>query len=325
MLPALGLRAMLDALERMGYDGDALLALVGLPRAPLSDPDGFVPCSAHLMLVDAAARVRPQKNIALRLAEHTPLGAFPLVDYLVLSSPTLGEGLRRLARYYRLVGSPTPLELSENEDSIRVRIDCPIPFFAEYSVAMPLLDIARETGGARAAWASFVHRPEDPQDYERAFGCEVRVEQSWTGFALSRATWNHPMPRRDPVLLALLERHANATVAGLPATETLADRVRREQTAALADGDAGIEAVARRLALTPRTLQRRLAGGRTSFQQLLDTVRRELAEQHLSRSVLSIGEITFVLGYSEPAAFHRAFRRWHGTTPQAFRAARRRA
>ena len=81
-----------------------------------------------------------------------------------------------------------------------------------------------------------------------------------------------------------------------------------------------IDAVARRLSTTARTLQRRLARGGTSFEALRDDARRQAAELYLSTTTLTIAEVTYLLGYSEPTAFHRAFRRWHGTTPQAFRA-----
>lgn len=80
-----------------------------------------------------------------------------------------------------------------------------------------------------------------------------------------------------------------------------------------------IAVVARRLAMTPRTLQRRLARAGTSFESLCDHARKQAARTYLADTTLSIAEVTYLLGYSEPTAFHRAFRRWHGTTPQAFR------
>jgi AraC-like DNA-binding protein len=130
------------------------------------------------------------------------------------------------------------------------------------------------------------------------------------------------MPRGDPALLGLLEHQARKALSGMPASETLQDRVRGRLAVGLPQGEVSVEAIARALAISPRTLQRRLSDEQTSFQQVLDDVRREAAELHLRGSVLSIAEISFILGYSESAAFHRAFRRWNRITPQAFRAAR---
>jgi AraC-like DNA-binding protein len=81
-----------------------------------------------------------------------------------------------------------------------------------------------------------------------------------------------------------------------------------------------IDVTARRLATTPRTLQRRLSRAGTSFEALCDDVRKQAAHYYLADTTLSIAEVTYLLGYSEPTAFHRAFKRWYGTTPHAFRA-----
>ena len=129
-----------------------------------------------------------------------------------------------------------------------------------------------------------------------------------------------PLRRRDPVLRGWLERQAAAILARLPASGDACDEVRAVLSAQATAGEMTIEAVARRLSTTPRTLQRRLARGGTSFETLRDDARRHAAELYLSGTTLTIAEVTYLLGYSEPTAFHRAFRRWHGTTPQAFRA-----
>jgi AraC-like DNA-binding protein len=92
----------------------------------------------------------------------------------------------------------------------------------------------------------------------------------------------------------------------------------------LTKGQTEIEVIARDLGTSPRTLQRRLSSAGLSYQELLDNVRRDTAERFIGNSTLSIGEIAYLLGYSEPAAFHRAFKRWHEVTPQAFREKRKR-
>ena len=91
------------------------------------------------------------------------------------------------------------------------------------------------------------------------------------------------------------------------------------RTAAASYGDKYIESIGREFGMSPRTLQRRLADERVSYQKLLDDARKTAAGRYLAESTLAIGEIAFLLGYSEAAAFHRAFRRWYGATPEAFR------
>ena len=107
-------------------------------------------------------------------------------------------------------------------------------------------------------------------------------------------------------------------------SRTLALDVRRMLGARVAGGNTRIQAIARMLANSARSLQRRFAAAGVSYQQLLDLAQRDAAERHLTDSTLSIGEVGYLLGYSEPAAFNRAFRRWHEETPQAFRQRQRR-
>jgi AraC-like DNA-binding protein len=121
--------------------------------------------------------------------------------------------------------------------------------------------------------------------------------------------------RSDPVLRHVLEQQANR----LPSADGVAFEVRRALAKRIAGGDTRIDSVARDLATTPRTLQRRLAAAGLSYQDLVELTRREAAEKYLANLSLSIAEVAYLLGYSEPSALHRAFKRWNGTTPQAFR------
>jgi AraC-like DNA-binding protein len=94
----------------------------------------------------------------------------------------------------------------------------------------------------------------------------------------------------------------------------------RRLLAAPANGSVtSVEAVARRLAMSPRTLQRRLSEEGTSFDSLREEMRKQTAETFLADRTLAVSEVAFLLGFSEPGAFHRAFKRWHNTTPDAFR------
>jgi AraC-like DNA-binding protein len=127
------------------------------------------------------------------------------------------------------------------------------------------------------------------------------------------------MRRRDPILRAVLEGHADGILARLPERNGLALGVQRLLAQRIAGGDTRIESVGRALAMSARTLQRRLAGEGISYQRLLEEARKEAAGRYLAESTLAIGEIAYLLAYSEPAPFHRAFKRWYGCTPEAYR------
>ena len=125
--------------------------------------------------------------------------------------------------------------------------------------------------------------------------------------------------RRDPILRQVLEGHANEILARLPARTGLALEVQRALTSRVAGGDTRIESLGRQFGMSARTLQRRLADEGISYQKMLDDARKAAAGRYLAESTLAIGEIAYLLGYSESAPFHRAFKRWYGATPEAFR------
>jgi AraC-like DNA-binding protein len=317
-------RSFVDAFERLGYDVGRLLSDIGVRRADLDDPDGLIPCAATGALFERALRTRPLKNVGLRLAAETPIGAHGLLDYLILTSDSVGEGWKQAARYLRLLtGAPFVVQLRDDEDPVRVvyLVDPSVPTFGvEYSVALGVLQIRGETEN-RVSFecVSFTHQPDDVSEFERVLGCPVRAGASWSGLAFTRDSWQMPLRRKDPILHRVLQGHAESIAPRVLADDGLAVDVCRVLASRLANGEMEIDIVARQLGMSTRTLQRRLAAAGLSYQELLEETRREAAERCMTNSSLSIGEIAYLLGYSEPAAFHRAFKRWTGVTPQAFR------
>jgi AraC-like DNA-binding protein len=315
--PASSARVFVDALERLNYKVESLLCDAGIRRADLDDPDARIPRAVWGPIFCRALAQRPMKNAGMRLATVTPLGAFPLVDYLIATSENVGEGLTRFARYLRLAEARSVPCLREGEDPIRVLLEgCDSPLSAEFTVTLNLLHFRQETEDQfRASYASFCHKPDDVAEIQQVLGCPVHTGASWNGWALLRETCELPLRRRDAALGSLLQRHADAAIARLPPMESVVLDVRRLLASRVGDGDKRIQAIARTLAMSARSLQRRLTAAGVSYQELLDLARKDSAERYLTDSPLSIGEVAYLLGYSEPAAFTRAFRRWNKETP----------
>lgn len=326
-MPASQFRVFVEAFDRLGYDTTQLLRSCGVGRTTLADPDGLIPCSTSGDFIARALAARPMANVGVRLASVTPTGAFPLLDYLALTSDDVGQAFKRVARYFRLVNAPMLLDVCEGAEPVQLRYVTNTPhdtFSVEYSATLHVLRMREETGDqAHPEFVSLTHVPDDVVEIERIVGCPVRVKAPWAGLAFSVEAWRHPLRRPDAVLRSVLEQHADEVLARVPASDGIALDVRRAIASRVVRGDARLEMVARDLAVSPRTLQRRLAAAGSSFDELVRDITRESAEKHLRESALSIAEISYLVGYSEPAAFHRAFRRWTGTTPQAFRQAAR--
>jgi len=324
-MPARDLRVMTGGLEQLGYDSTALLAAAGLSGIDLDDPDGRVSCEAIGQLLAHAQQLHVTPNFALELARLTPIGAYPLLDYLILTSDTVGAGVRQLGCYRQLIGDPFAIVVDESVDPVRVEMSGrPAPFNAEYTASLMVLHFRKETdGGFVPASVSFQHEPDEAAAFERVLGCPVRIRAPWSGITVPRAVWELPLRRRDPVLRQVLEAQANGILATLPKRTGVALELQRALATRVAGGETGIASVARGLAMSSRTLQRRLAAEGVSYQELLDEARKEAAGRHISEPSLAICEVAYLLGYSEAAPFHRAFRRWYGTTPDLFRRANR--
>jgi AraC-like DNA-binding protein len=321
-MPSSDGRAFVSALERLGYGSEPLLAAAGLRSRDLDDPDARVPCDALGAMIARAQQERFTPNLALELARVTPIGAYPLLDYLVLTSETVGAGVQQLGRYNRIIGGPIEIDVREEGDAVRiVMASSAAPFSLEFVASLVILHFRNETDGRFAAiGVALEHTVDDPAAYERILACPIEQRASWNGIRVSLDMWRLPLRRRDSVLRQLLETQANGILAHQPARTGLAFRVQRALAPRVAGGDTSIGALARELAMSGRTLQRRLAMEGVSYHALLDDARKAAAGQYLRESTLAIGEIAYLVGYSEPAPFHRAFKRWFGKTPEAFRA-----
>ena len=321
------LRAFADAFTRLGYDAEALLRGANLSSADLSDPDAEIPGDACRRFFEGAHATQRLPNIGARLGAATPIGAFPLLDYLVLTCETVGGALEQLVRYFRVVAAPCALSVVHDDDAARL-ISSPgsDSFNAQYQASIVLHHLRVETNGAvRVRHVSLVTEPEDRRDLEQLLGCPVRSPAPWSGIEFPRDALEIPLRRRDPALRAMLEDHARALTVGAPPDQpSIVDAVRAALTSRFGHGVPDVETMARRLGLATRTLQRRLAAAGATYQQVVDLTRREAAERLLSDASLGVGQVAFLLGFSEPSAFHRAFKRWHGVTPQEYRRRHRR-
>lgn len=155
------------------------------------------------------------------------------------------------------------------------------------------------------------------------FGCPVRFAQPCNALLVPMEYLAVPLRQADANLLRTLEEHALALMAGLDGDEPLPQRVKTALRLLLKDGLPRKERVAEKFHMTVRTLQRHLQQAGTSYQQILDELRQELAEHYLLRSELTIQDIASYLGFTESRSFHRSFKAWTGQTPGEYREAKR--
>lgn len=321
--------AIAAALRERGCDAPALFAAAGLDYAATSTPGARFPVRDMTRLWQLAIAATGDPAFGLEVPRHVQPATMHVLGLSLRASPTLGDALLRMARYSRLVtdGADIQLEHEEHEQGERINVvyrapqhDVPMADAAYEAFMATAAQLARTMAGDDAVplVCEFRHRaPADTTPYRRSYGCPVRFAQPHNRLVFAHHLLQRPLPGANAQRARRLDADAAAYLARFDATP-VSQKVREWLVRQLPAGEPKREAVAAVLNLTPRTLLRRLANENAHYKILLNDTRRELAFAYL-RQNRSGAEITYLLGFTDPANFSRAFRRWTGRTPRQWR------
>ena len=326
---------MLQYLARRGVSTDATLRACGIDPMVAISPDERVPGSRVERLWSFGVEQTGDPLVGLHMAETYNPGALDILGYVILSCRTVGDALEKFARYARLLNDGMRVELVRERKTAFCRctyvegIDNYLLRAPQHAVdatwgglARELRRLARAPLGATAVW--FRHAAPSRAhlaEYARVMGAPVRFGAPEDRFILPIEHLDQPLPSANSVLLEVFEQHARAALPAIGVDDSRAEQVARVLSQKLKGSVPALHEVAHELSMSSRNLQRTLRDAGTTYQSLLDDVRRDLAIRHLANPETSAGQVGFLLGFSEPSAFHRAFRRWTGKTPSAFRPA----
>ena len=317
MVPASTVHAVLRGLDAVGLDADALARTAGVPAALPQDPFAVVADGAFGRLWQAAFEADPRPHLPALVGGAVPFGSFGLTDHLVGAAPTLGDGLRALADYFRLVSPVSRLVLADGW--VWIENDAAGPATAVSDAFTLAVIAARFQPQVRGPEEVRLTYPEAVPAalFEAVFGAPVRLGAARSGLRPPPEAWTAPLDRPDPALHATLAALADRADVRAYAARPTAYAVRLRLPDALASGAGGVGAMADALHLSRRTLQRRLAAEGTRYGDLVDAYRRDEAARLLERGA-AVGDVADRLGYTEPTSFTRAFRRWYGVPPSAW-------
>jgi AraC-like DNA-binding protein len=307
-----------------GFPGELFDALDAM------DPDERIPIVTVHELLRGGLEMTGDPDIGLKAAREIAIGDYGALEYVVSSAPTWGDALRSVGRYLPLVNDALQFSLRVEGPRAVIQLDS--------SVVLPRAAADFQSGAFHVAGLHrrqpqdvaefevlFTHpRPERVDEYERTFERgTLRFDAPFTGFAFDAAYLDMPVVSADPKLHDVLRKHAELMLAELPKAQSLTEQVRDHIAQQLSGGNPSVELIARQLHMSPRTLGRKLEHEGTTFKELLDDMRRRMALRYVGGHDLGLSEIAFLLGFSQTAAFHRAFKRWTGQTPLEYRRARR--
>lgn len=322
---------ILFAAQQRGVDTHALAQAVGISPEQLRDPDGRVLVKQMQALWPAIISATQDEAIALKIGELVNPVAIGVLAYVMMHSPTLGRAFEKLCQYQDIVCEGVATTGKRDASGafflITLRITSPDIIYPEQALNSELsvyLSAMRALTGQHVTphEVRFAYpRPAYTQEHERVFApATLTFDAPETTLVLDARWLDVPILNASSSLSVMFERHASDILHKLK-TPALTSRVKSEIITVMKGEEPTLASVADRLAMGVRTLQLHLKEAGTSYQQLLDETRKELAVRHLNETHLSTTDIAYLLGFAEPSVFFRSFKKWTGKTPGAYRLA----
>ncbi len=315
-IPTGSVTLVLAGLETVGWDRRRCCARLGLEPEGL-EPGRLMPLWCGPALLELGLEVGGT-GFGLRAGPLIPYGAMGLLDHLFGAAPTPRAALGDLCRYFRLVAHATTLRL--DGDAVTLELSAGLSQPHQRLVAELFFTLLTSRLSARSAGAPLcASLPGPGPSAGGAPWAHTRNRAPVPTLEFGPRVLDRPLGSADDALRGLLDGYAARELAQVPAAESVQERVRRVLLAALPRPALGAGEVARALGMSDRSLRRSLQAEGTRYGEVRDGCLRRIAEQALADPNRDIGEIAWLLGFSEASAFHRAFRRWTGATPRQFR------
>jgi len=319
---------LIDFAVARGADRDLLLVRSGLSADDLEDRDARLPLSKYRAVLRAGEAVLGDPALTLHYAEATDMSEISVLGLITRSSATMLDAFHQINRYGRLVidsgrsGDRYRLERRGTDpwlvDTLPVPDD--LPGLVESPFAFMVCNVRSFTD------RRFVHAvrltrpaPSDPGEYGRIFGAPVTFDASENAMHMDQAWPDFPISVVPRYAFGILGKHADALLERLNAERSAAARVQSILMPLLHQGTCDMETIAKEMGMSRQTLYRRLAAEGTSFERVLDDLRHRLSLDYLMGGRVSIGEIAYLVGFSDRSTFARAFKRWTGAAPAAVR------
>jgi AraC-like DNA-binding protein len=318
--------ALPDVLRGLGANPAEVLADGGFDIRLFDDPDNMISYRERGRMLAHCAAATGCQHFGLLVGQQIGLRSLGLTGLLVKHSPDVGTALRNLSRYLHhhvrgAVASLTVDAQSAMFGYLTVQANAEANDQVGDGAVAGIFNILRDLCGPhwKPSQVLFAHRrPKDVRPFQQYFHAPIIFDAEWNGVVFSAEWLNRQVAHADPEVLRLLQREIERLDKRYD--DDLPGKVRRLLRAAILTGHASLNQVATLFSMHPRTLRRYLARFETSFEELLDEIRFEIARQMLNDTRMTIAEIAVALDYSDASAFTRAFRRWSGCTPARWRA-----
>lgn len=319
------LRGITTYLVQRQLDVSSFLAEFGLDTESLEDASKRIPLPTYQAMLERTGELALDNDAGLHIGECIKPGQYGALGLSVMSCKTAGEAFERHMRYEALVSDRAVSTYHFEGEQIRLSWDTRgLPVgrkMAEENVASWATFLRWITGQSPPLIAvNFNHsQPADVTEYERIFSCEVRFGQPMVELIFPAQYSALPIIQYDPVMREMMDAYAEKLLQEFAQDDGLLGDVRGLIVAAIATGSVSLDTVADQLAVTPRTLQRRLSDQGQTFKSMLDVVRKGLALTYIVQPFIDLADLAYLLGFSDQTAFQRAFKKWTGTSPGKYK------
>lgn len=320
-------RALVEALERVGVPRDRLLIATDLDPLRLDEYSARLPAADYDRIQIAAVELSRDEAFGLHLGEQATHTSFGLLGNLTVHATTLRQGIEGSIRYQCLLNDSLEPVLREEGEVASVRY----PFPQVHSISDRLSSELAMTGllrlirmfvgpHARPRGVFFAHEaPAYRAEYRRIFGGAEHFGHAFTGIEFERTWLARTQLFKNPELYAVLQRQAERSIGRLTRDGNMSELIQEHLASRDPREMPSMEDVARHLGMSARSLRRRLVAEGSEYKDLIARARTRIAKRLLEHPRASIHEIAYAMGFATPAAFHRAFKRWTGMTPNEYK------
>ncbi|HEV7376602.1 MAG TPA: AraC family transcriptional regulator [Pyrinomonadaceae bacterium] len=325
-------RALMDLAVAKGASRKALAERSGIDPAELQDQDNRVSFAKYVALMRVGKELCRDPALALHFGEAFDFAEMSIVGLIGRASETMSDGFAQFNRYARLVvddGLGTDRLVLARSTGQLWMVDTrqyadDFPEFAETSFARMVCTSRRWFPEAQFIKAvHFTHpAPAYRTEYSRVFQLPVVFESDKNALLTDDAWLTHRNPHASRYVFGILSAHAEELLKSLESSKTTRGRVESLLMPILHTGQASVDVIAGKLGLSRQTLFRKLKVEGVTFEQVLDELRHKLALHYLSGKKVTVNETAYLVGFSESAAFSRAFKRWTGSSPHHARASK---
>ena len=314
------------ALEAEGHNAQAAFEHVNMDPAKLRDPNARYSYIKITHLWQHAVELTNDSCFGFKAAQQLHPTTLHALGFAWMASATLKEALERLVRYLHIVNSAVVVHLKEEDECVHLVFPLPeeikeVAYEAFDAGLAVIIDMCRTSYGAdfHPLRMSLI-RPEPfcPEKFTKYFQCPVKYSQPENVITFGRQEVEALLPTSNAELAIANDKIVADYLAALDRSDVVM-QVKTKLIEQLPHGDVTEDDVASAIHMSRRSLQRKLKAQGASYKELLDGTRSDLAKEYIRNSRLSINEITYMLGFSEPSNFTRAFKRWTGHSPTEYR------